>query len=640
VRRFGALPRLVAGLALWVGAGLHVAARDAAAQDTTRTRQPRDTTIRVSIPQRADSTIVPDTTERERIRRDTIKAPFARAESPPSADIGLRYEWDREAFFASGAITLLDLLDRVPGLTGFRAGWSAAPMTASYLGVPGRVRVYMDGIEIDPLLPRERGMNDLAAIQLWQLEDVVVERGASEVRVFVRSWRHDRTTAYTRVDVFTGDEESNAYRGYYGKRWRNGMGLQVGAQQFSVAADPTEGGSGDGLTLLLRLGWARGDWSVDGSMHSIVRSSDALADGTFGGTGQQVLAGQETRDRRAVLRAGWRSPDRDGPWVQLVAMGRKANETGERVTSPTGAVPVDTVDTLAIRPQYLAAAGFTRGGVRGSASLRTRAGTGSERALLSPALRLAVDRRWLTLSGLAERVERFDDSTLTRLEGIARVSPFPWLSLGGAVSREEGPQSLAGEGEDAAGDAGQLSLRGEVGVKLGRTWISGGVMQRGDARLVTPQLFYAGPAPADAADSSLTGAFVALRGPLWRSFGIDAHGTRWNREDGLYRPQFQSRVELYFRTNWLSRFPTGEFGFMVAGIHEYRSNVLFPSLDGTRLREAPQSRVLGTMLELRLQTAVITYQFRNVLNERFAYVPGFPAPRPIQVYGVRWEFWN
>jgi hypothetical protein len=626
---------------------LHVVAADAAAQDTTRARQPRDTLRRtgrdslvVPVPQRADSSIVPDTTRAAKARADSIQAPFARAESPVTADVGLRYAWDREAFFASGAITLLDLLDRVPGLTGFRAGWTAAPMAASYLGVPGRVRVYYDGVELDPLQPREQGMNDLAAIQLWQLEDVVVERGASEVRVFVRSWRHDRTTAHTRVDVYTGDEESNSYRGYYARRWGNGMGLQVGAQQFSVAADPREGGAGNGLSILVRTGWARGDWSIDGSVLSVVRSHDALADGTRGGTGEQVLAGVETRDRMATLRAGWRSPDRDGPWVQLSARGRRANETGERVPTAAGIIPVDTTDSLFSRPQYVVAAGYTIGGVRASTTTRLRGGTGSGDALVSPGLRLSIDRRWLTATALAERVERFDDSTVTRLEAIARVSPLPWIALSGAASRESGPVSLTGDGTHAGGEGGDLALRGELGVRAWRTWLSGGVMRRGEARLSAPQLFYTRPVPAPARDSSLTGAFVAVRGPLWRAFGVDAYGVRWDRGDALYRPQWQSRGELYLRTNWIRRFPSGEFGFMVAGIHEYRSNVLFPSADGTALLEAPQSRVLGTLVELRLQNAVISWQFRNILNAQYAPVPGFIGTRPINVYGVRWDFWN
>jgi hypothetical protein len=36
----------------------------------------------------------------------------------------------------------------------------------------------------------------------------------------------------------------------------------------------------------------------------------------------------------------------------------------------------------------------------------------------------------------------------------------------------------------------------------------------------------------------------------------------------------------------------------------------------------------------------VSYQFRNVLQERYAEVPGFIMPRQTQFYGVRWDFWN
>jgi hypothetical protein len=50
--------------------------------------------------------------------------------------------------------------------------------------------------------------------------------------------------------------------------------------------------------------------------------------------------------------------------------------------------------------------------------------------------------------------------------------------------------------------------------------------------------------------------------------------------------------------------------------------------------------MIAFKLEIRIQTAVVSYQFRNLLQERYQQVPGFPYPRQSQFYGVRWEFWN
>ena len=46
------------------------------------------------------------------------------------------------------------------------------------------------------------------------------------------------------------------------------------------------------------------------------------------------------------------------------------------------------------------------------------------------------------------------------------------------------------------------------------------------------------------------------------------------------------------------------------------------------------------LLEIRIQKGTLWYQLRNALNREYELVPGFTMPRPINVYGVRWEFWN
>ena len=608
--------------------------RDTTRRDSVRVRG--DTAV-VGIPQRPDSSIVPDTT-RVPVVPDSIQDPLARAFTPVLTDVGLLYAWNREAYYSSGSLTLLDLLERVPGLTGLRAGWVAAPMTAAYLGMPGRVRVFMDGVEIDPLQTREGGVLDLAAIQLWQLEDVAVERGASEVRVYVRSWSVERTTASTRTDVYTGDEETNSYRIFYGRRYTNGMALQFGAQQLSTSASPRSGGAGDGLSLVGRLGWARGPWSVDAFVQQNRRSSDGFENGTPGGGDEDLLAEVSQRERLAYVRAGFGRPERDGAWAQLIASTRRAGESGESLTpaaATTRGLAADERDTTRSQAQYVAGAGFGRGGVRLAAHLRTRVMNGA--TMLSPEARIGVDRRWLSATLLAERHSLGGDSTRTRMEALARVSPLTRLSFAGAISREEG--RLHSPGELYTDEGPGTALRGEAAVRVGRTWLSAGVLNRASAILRTPQLFLATPVTAHVADRSATGTFAAVRGPVWRSIGADVYGVRWNEADTFYRPQWQSRAELYLRTNWLSRFPTGEFGFLAAGIHEYRSNALFVDAGGDVLT-APQSRVVSTLVELRLQNAVISWQFRNIVPQRFQYVPRFAAPHPINFYGVRWEFWN
>jgi hypothetical protein len=72
--------------------------------------------------------------------------------------------------------------------------------------------------------------------------------------------------------------------------------------------------------------------------------------------------------------------------------------------------------------------------------------------------------------------------------------------------------------------------------------------------------------------------------------------------------------------------------------HEYRSNTRYQTADS--VRTALGYRAVDFKLEIRIQSAVVSYQFRNLLQQQFAQVPGFFMARQTQFYGVRWEFWN
>jgi hypothetical protein len=97
--------------------------------------------------------------------------------------------------------------------------------------------------------------------------------------------------------------------------------------------------------------------------------------------------------------------------------------------------------------------------------------------------------------------------------------------------------------------------------------------------------------------------------------------------------------ELYIQTNLLDKFPRGNFGLLTSLSHEYRSQSLFPIGDKD-FRAAPGYRILSFKIEIRVQTAVVSYQFRNLIQEKYQQIPGYNMPRQSQFYGVRWDFWN
>src|ERR1043166_4296827 len=301
----------VVGLGLAAGA---VFACGGEAQATTRVR--RDT-LRIPVPPRADSLIKKDsaargdTTRTKAPPRDTIKAPLARGACASTSEIATVRRWNRADLFATGALTVADLLERLPGMTTLRGGWIQAPALGAYLGDVRRVRVFYDGMAIDGLDPHGNALVDLSQINLWSAEEACVEQTASEVRVYLRSWRVTNTTASTRTDIATGDQQTNLYRGFFGKRYDGGQALQFAAQQYGVSPPSALGANGDQLGLLTRVGWARPGWSVDGFLiqtnrHRGVIIADKVPDSL------PTLVSQR---RDAYLRVGVGDPDTSARWL-------------------------------------------------------------------------------------------------------------------------------------------------------------------------------------------------------------------------------------------------------------------------------------------------------------------------------------
>jgi hypothetical protein len=625
----------------WVGLGLLAGAVlqiEAGAQDTTRVRRDtarvrRDTTIRVPIPPQADTIVKRDSIAQRdsavrarlaRLAADSIKTPLARAEMPELVDVARApMRWTRDSLFATGALTLLDVLERIPGLTALRAGWLSAPMIGAYLGDIGRVRVFYDGMEIDGLDPRMGGVIDLGSIQLWTAEEVRVERGADEVRVHIRSWRAERTTPYTRADVGTGDQETNLYRGYFGRRFDRGEALQVAAQQVSTTPARL-GGSSNQAAVHARVGWARKWWKVDAAL---LRASPdrgtilsvARADG------RDSVVHVAATETNGYVRVAYGDPDA-GPWAQLIVGAhdyRFGGRAGETTETPTEGDPAPDTDTTRYQAQYVLTGGITWRGFRLSVADRLRALEGEQ--YHAPVVRASFASRLLAASALAET--RGVDADL-RTEGMLRFSPLSFIALGGAVA--------TGAADDARGEPAAMTARAEGAIRVGGLWLGGGVIRRAATSRAPPRIYSERFVPASEAQA--TGAFATIRGRVWGALYADVSGIQWQDGGGFYRPRYQARSELYVATTLPKRFPSGNFGLLASLVHEYRSHAFFPTAaDPDRVGGY---RLLSGLIEVRILDAVLTYQYRNILIEDYATVPGYLMPRQTQFYGVRWNFWN
>ena len=552
-----------------------------------------------------------------RAKGDSVKPQVGRFADPLLYEIGPQYQWNRHELFGLGALSVADLLDRVPQVTTFRSGWLATPHTAAFNGDFQRVRIFYDGIEVDNLDPANGGLLDLSTLQLWTLEHVSVERSASELRVFLRSWRVENTTPYTRVDVATGNEETNIYRGYYGKRFGGGQLLQLGGQQFGVTSSRFAG-SGDALSLLARAGVGRKNWSVDG----FVNRTHATRGIQRPTPGRPEIPSLDATHTTAYLRAALGSPR--GAWAQATAASLRftASEI-VRTVGDDGVTVIDTVPASRSEAQYDLSAGMTRGPARIEVRDRLRSIAGN--TYNSPSARFDIALPFAVLSGFAEN-DGFRLSTNADI-GV-RLQPLSFIALSGSLAQTKA-RSVDGLFPSSR------AARGEVGVRILGPWLSFGAMMLDNAFVPAPVVYDTLLQPVSLGRSE--GIIGAIRGPLGRGFGIDAFVTRWTAEEP-YRPQYQSRSEINFGSTFPRRFPSGNFEVRASAVYEYRGGTTFPF--ATSDIEVVAAKTISALLEIRIMRAVISYQQRNILAYQHEIIPGFEMPRVLAIYGVRWDFWN
>ena len=593
VRRIGL--GLVAGAVFYSAAAAQQPPRDTIAV-------PRDTT-----PPALDTIRTrPDTV----VKRDTIKAALAHAEFPAVVEVAGRYQWTRDDLFVAGGLTLLELLERIPGATAFPSGWFASPSHVTWLGGAGRLRVFYDGVELEPFDDRTGGFLDLAEIQLWTLEEVLVERGTDELRVFLRSWRVNRTMTASRTDVFTGDQDANLYRGFLGRRFGHGEAVQGGFQQYGTTGIPS--GGGDELALVARLGWAARGVSIDafGIRARRQRNLQIRDDG------YQIPRLNSIR-RDAYARVAVGDPD-SGGWAQVVL----ARQAFTRERNDDVNIPLDSVEGKFSRNQLVGAAGWSANPFRISLTSRTYSGEDGFQSLTA---RASLDHRLGTVGVRAEW--RGDDSSSVAEVG-ARFSPFSFLSMAGVAGIRRPPNGV--DGDDI------MSARGEVGIRVGGVWLTGGAVLLDSMHVVPPIIF---DTTLIASDEPRTAAlFGGIRGRVWRAVHVDISAFRWERQ-GFYRPQRQVRSELFLRTRWLRKFPSGHFGALISVRHDYRDGVSFPTNEGVLI--ARNSHELNSLIEIRIVDAIIFWRQRYTIGQLpIEFVPEYFVPRQTTLYGVRWDFWN
>ncbi len=558
---------------------------------------------------------------------DTIKSPLARFERPDDTELSSRLTFSRDRILTSGAVNLADLLDQVPGVTTFRTGWMAGIHAAAYNGDFSRIRVFYDGVERDAVESRNGGVLDLDDVPLWALDEIVIERVAGEIRVWLKGWTVRRTTAFSRVDIFTGDLNTNGFRGLLGRRFRNGVSFQLMAQQMATqsgrvsafSSGQRAAGDGNGQIVDARLGWARGRYTVDLVGSGVSRERDALT-AREGFTSLPAFKGAR---REAYARVAYGDSLR-GLWSQAIVGVLRTKLSG---IGGTGTEVDSTIsrDTIGARTQQIFAVGYRASLWHASLTDRVRPVAGT--SYHAPLLRLGVGTDRYRLAAVGER-RGLDSLTQIDVSGIAR--PLSWLAFTASQSRRTFLDTMR---------IATTTSRAEAAVRYRRLWLGGGVIREGEVEYASPVLL--GAPNARLPMSATTGVMGIAHGMLYKDVALDVQAIHWDAAQ-YSRPRLSVRTEVALVSSWLSRFPKGQFSINARVSHELRDPVPFFWTEGkTQIQRTTESSQLVTgLLEIRIQSATIFYQYRNITGRAYEQIPGLTMPPAVQMYGMRWEFWN
>jgi hypothetical protein len=321
------------------------------------------------------------------------------------------------------------------------------------------------------------------------------------------------------------------------------------------------------------------------------------------------------------VRFAFRSPETDNFWSQLILA---STSYAERTAFSAASAPfaADSADTTTTRPQYVLMTGGRVGGLRTTVAARYRRFDSED--FVSPSVRAEWGAGALLVSGSFERTA---EDSLTRADAGARYTVGSRLALAGQLSRR-------GSFSDSAPDAQQF-VRADASVRLGSWWFSGGYIQRDSLGMPALRMF--GDSARGAIADKATGQVYTAAGPLYRALRGEASTVRWDAP-GALRPQNVIRARVGLETDWRARFPRGDFTIRAWIMVEERDGMLFPS--DTGLVPLPPARPFSSLLEIRIRSATISWQFRNFLGAEYQTVPGFAMPSRINMYGVRWNFRN
>ncbi len=551
---------------------------------------------------------------------DTFRTQLPRLGAPPGPlPAAGRIVFGQDALWTSGALTLGELLERVPGVFMVRAGWFGRPEVVHYAGQgASSVELFWDGFALDPLGRDSAGM-DLGRISLGLLQRVEVEVLPTVLRVYLFSDAQTVRRPRTETSFATGDASTNTYLIRYLNRWKDGTGLGVGVEFLGTAAGPAGSGHSNNLTL-----WAKGSWvpspryGVEYQAISTAVNRDPFTVNAINGSPFSI--GNPDSHRTDLFLRGYAASRDDGMGLRFDALAGSTSYT-------------DSLATLA-RDQLQGAAIIGYRAAHWSSELTTRVRDTSTpfevelRGAASPFAALTVSGSVAALTHVAARHS---------LDASLGAEFRPWRSLafhGAARLRDAvaAPAVLT----DTAQRVTDLSAGVSFSSHLADLDVS--VARHGG---YAPPLYGVFDSLVPAYPSlpvrTVTATF-AIRPTMFLSL------SGWYRHPldpvtSAYEPPYHSRLWATFRSRLLPILRRNAFDFTAEVAMEGWGRGALGADQTGAVVPLGGATIFDWRAEMRLVSAVLFWTMRNARGSLYYLIPGVPEPQG-QRYGVRWEFTN
>lgn len=584
-------------------------------------------------------TLAADTLPVDSVARDSAirVPPFPRFPTPRTGGWAFgRWEWNRDDLLRYHSLSLLDLLERVPGVVAFRVGDFGQPAGLAALGQGGsRIRVYLDGFELDPL-----GFTtaDLQQVALGDLDQVRVERQLDGIRVDLTPIRLPDPRPLSAIEAATGLYDTKLLRGLLVR----GIG---GRAVLTAAFDQST---------------SRGFGFENAFTYRAARTSLSYALGER--TALQV-------DYRSELaKSGGAAAPFEGSRRTVILRGRTELSRGFTLDVMAGTISrdpanVDPLDVKLTSQQGAVRAAYDLGRLwlEASARMRTDPDLGAEPGSEFEGRAAFQPLPWLAVMGQARSAE-IQGVSGTDGTGTVRVGPFAGVTA--FASTGFGSQALAMVRDTAIVPVFDVPYTGDFdvrveprysavsstsgGMRAGAEWaLPGGAVGAAAVALPAgrsvPFGFYGmdrGLAPVEVETARGIEAFASLPVPGTREIlRVDGWYTRWTDRGGRpYLPEQSGRVALQAR----GLFFRGELEptLRVEAVHHGRA--LVPDADGTGFTAESLPYTLANLnLEIRILDIRAFLVFDNITGFRSAAdLPGHLLPGGRLYYGLRWTFRN